>query len=258
MPREHGAWAMLLIPFVAGAAIGGLSLASGLSLAAMLLMFLARPSISGSLAARRRARSGARGPVPVAGAVMTAVALLFFIWLLAARALYGLAWLGAAAAVLTALHETLRARAPRSQAAELAGVALLTLSAPLAQYTGSGCLSAEAGWLWFLSAGYFAISVFQVRLKVSAAARHAGHLRQRAVQSRRTMAYLVCLWTALAVLAAAGQIPAVALPAFAPATAYAILGFRALGRRVNLRREGAAQSVLALAFCLLLIAGYRV
>ena len=250
---------MLLLPFAAGAVIGGFSRASALSFAAIMLLFLARPAMSGWLAAGRHSRSGARVPVPAAAVVMTVAALLLFIWLLLFESLKGLFWLGAAAALLLAFHETLRTRAPRSQAAELAGVGVLTMSAPLAFYAGSGHLGTEAGWLWFLSAGYFAISVFHVRLKVVAAGRRGARgTRQRVAQARLTLAYLVFLWAALVFLAAAGVIPVAAPLAYVPASVYVIASFPKLGSKLKLRREGAVQIALALAFCLLLIAGYRV
>lgn len=257
IPREHGAWAMMLVPFAAGAALGGFRLPGILSLAGALFMFLAQPALSAWLVPGRRARADAREPFPAAAGALFAAALLIFLWLLIIRDLYGLLWLGLAAALLSVAHGRLRSRHPRSQAAELAGVATLSLAGPLAYYAGSGVLNAAAGWLWFLSAGYFAISVFQVRLKVTAAARRAGNWRRRSIHARRTVAYLIILWAALAVLAAAARIPAAALLAYAPASVYVLLGFRTLGRRMSLKREGVSQSLLALAFCLLLIAAYR-
>jgi hypothetical protein len=152
LPREHGAWGILLIPFATAVGVSGVfDLKVALLLASVLCFYVARASYL--------KQNWKWTVVLLAGsAACTAVLLL------QAR-LWWLVALGAAATPLAFR------RTERSIAVQLISVAGLTLTAPAAWYAATGRMDAKALWLWLLNALYFGGGVFYVKMHVAAAIR---------------------------------------------------------------------------------------
>ncbi|HVA65491.1 MAG TPA: YwiC-like family protein [Elusimicrobiota bacterium] len=163
MPREHGSWAVLIAPILAGliAAGGGRATPVALLCLAALAAFLFRPALQAFLSGPRSARAIAR---PAALGVLAAAcgaALVFKdrLWRLTAFA--------AAAALMMGLSLYLaRKRRAMSWENEVAGILVLSLGAPAAFYAARGTLPFAAWAAWAVCALYFVGPVFFVKLAV--------------------------------------------------------------------------------------------
>jgi hypothetical protein len=218
VPREHGAWGILLIPFATAVGVAGVwNLPVALLLVSVLCFFVARTSWL-----KRNYRWTA---ILLAGSLAAAVPLV---------AVWKLWWLpafGAVAAVLAA-QPTRQGLAP--QVLEVGG---LTLTAPAAWYAATGTLDYR---LWVLNALYFAGGVFYVRMHLASA------VARRPVQRVPTLIY----HGALAVVAALW--PPVGL-AFLPAIARALVGVIRLSPTLRIKRLGWTEVAYSLVFAALVI-----
>ncbi|MBI4305336.1 MAG: YwiC-like family protein, partial [Chloroflexi bacterium] len=224
IPREHGAWAMLLVPFVIGTAVGpGFGWQSLLFLISMLAFFAARYPLT-LLVKRTRAngRAERRGELlawmlAYGGVGLVAGAPLVFYY---GRILLVPLAIVFALLVLVQLYLGTR-RLDRTAQGELFAIAGLSLAAPAAYYAGGLPLDANAAWLWLLSFLYSASSVFYVKMKVRhrATATISWPLRRRLEIGRGSAIYQALLVTVVVCLAILGYLPALAPLAFLPLTA---------------------------------------
>lgn len=133
MPREHGAWGILLIPFATAVGVAGVfDVKVALLLASVVCFYIARTSW---LKREYRWTAGL-----LAGSAVCVVPVIY-IW-----KLWWLAGFGAVAAPL-AFRKT-----ERGVAMQILAVAGLTLTAPAAWYAATGRLEYR---LWLLNALYF-------------------------------------------------------------------------------------------------------
>jgi hypothetical protein len=255
LPKEHGAWAMLYVPFVLGLLVAGRVTWPVLwLLLAVSALFIARESLLVCWRARRRGRA-AQGAgrlllvyLGIAAACGLPLLFVYRLWWLAPLGLIGLA--------LLVLNGNQGAQlADRSLRSELAAIAGLTLTAPAAYYAAGGVWDARAWWLWALSATYFISSVFYIKLRVArlhpqgqAATRQAGH---------HCLVYHAFLLGALLLLWLTGSLPVFALVAFAPAIARAFWSLAKPAERVNLTRAGVLEIVYSLLFLAFITLSFR-
>lgn len=221
MPREHGAWGILLIPFATAVGVTGVwNLPVALLLASVLCFYVARTSWL-----KKNYRWTA---LLLAGSAACALPLLV-VW-----KLWWLAAFGAVAAPL-AFRKT-----ERGIAMQLLAVAGLTLTAPAAWYVATGKLDYR---LWLLNALYFAGGVFYVKMHIAAAiARRADKFRQGAA----TMIY----HGVLAVVAALWWPVGLAL---LPAVARAFVGVARLSPTLRIKRLGWTEVAHSLVFAGLVV-----
>jgi YwiC-like protein len=140
LPREHGAWAMLYVPFVLGIAVAGrFTWPALLLLLSTTALFISRESLLVWWRARirnRQAHDAARMLVLyLAGAAAFGLPLIFVwrLYLLLPIGLIGVALLLINGRQATQLEE-------RSIAAELLAICGLTLTAPAAHYVARGAM----------------------------------------------------------------------------------------------------------------------
>ncbi|GBE57788.1 hypothetical protein BMS3Abin01_00709 [bacterium BMS3Abin01] len=266
LPREHGAWAMLLVPFLTGAMVGAVTappdwwlLAAGLS--GTLLLFTARPPLL--LLFKRRTRSGGFGEgarrLAINVLVPAMAAAVLYLWLILCHDLGKMLILAAVGLPLFAIHLAfVDRRRERSAAAEMVGVALLTLTAPLAYGIATGGLDAVAWWLWLLNGLYFSTSIFYVKMRMTASRLRENRpgWRRKLVPARNTMAYSALAAALLAVAAGSGRIPAAAPAAYLPLLVYIIIRIVTLGTEMRIKQEGIWQTVLSAAFGIILVMAY--
>lgn len=192
LPREHGAWGVLLIPFLATAAIARRADAPVvLTLVAVFLFYLARHPLELLLAPQARRYYRDQGPRPGdeppevketrVGIAVPPRALLGWFLIYGAAGIvvalplllvfhrYGLLILGGVAAGFLVLRvELLRQRAERSLLGEWLAVPGLTLSAPTAWVAATGVLDATAVLLWLLHTLFFSSGIFYVKFRIRA------------------------------------------------------------------------------------------
>lgn len=243
IPREHGAWAMLLTSLALGQAV-----AARLNPASLYLWLL----VIAVFCLREPLHLGGKRPETARwwAAVLAAVALV------SAGALfrrYGppLLYLAVPAAVLFALHARWQRRgARRSWPAELAGTAGITLAAPAAYYAATGSLGMVGISLWMVLFAYFATQVAFVRWKL------------RAPTNRRlgllTLLLQALVAAALLGLGFAGIVPPGLFLAFIPGMIKAYLAAVAkVGRRQKVARIGWTEVLYSLMFFALALGAYH-
>src|ERR1051326_7839061 len=180
LPKEHGAWAMLYVPFCMGILVAGsLSwrvLLLGLS---MTFVFIARESLLLWWRARSRGKeasdTGRLMLIYFGLAALCGAPLIFF------SQLFGLVPMALLVIVLLGIN-TLQAaqREDRTVLGESLAIIGLTLTAPAAYYVARGKWETVALWLWILSALYFTSSIFYVKLRVLALSARKEQARQQA------------------------------------------------------------------------------
>jgi hypothetical protein len=261
MPAEHGAWGILIVPFlcaavVAAASSNGSAVPLTLAAVSVLGVFLLR----GSLQSHGHWRALFL-PAHLALAVLAAAAaaLLMFLydryWLLAVAA-GGLA-LYLLQCALTRNHQ--RHTEKRSLAAELVGVVLLTLSAPAATISVLGQLDARGLQVWLLNALFFLGGVLYVKYRVRGLLAHRPFcsLAERFRFAWPVFVYHLLLVLLLACAVILNSLPLLALVAFAPAVLRAHGLLFLLGRRFPIKRLGWSEIAHSVLFAVLLILASR-
>ncbi len=173
IPREHGAWGMLLIPMVTGGIVGTVSggrvgpvLTLGVAIVA--LFWLRTPLESwmenvatGGLNQREKGTVLA-AIIPLLGIAIIALARLF--WEGMNR---NLMWLGMAAAAAFGVQLVLRRRGRSTRmAAEFVGALALTVTAPAAYCVAAGRMDARGLGLWLVSWLFAADQIHFVWLRI--------------------------------------------------------------------------------------------
>lgn len=256
VPREHGAWVMLSLPLVLGAATGprGVSGAIGLLVVTTLAVFLAQDLI------RRRVR----GRLPagamrwLAGYAAAAVAAGFgLLALLPPAGRVGLVVLGGVggaifAVLLWALARPGGKRFDRSVVGELLAVPALTLTGPAAAVVATGELGAGAWTVWALSVAYFGSGMLFVKMLLDGWKRGRRGLGVRtaplAVGTVAWHSLVLAGLVAVSLIGLDGAWPWLPL-AYLPCVARAAWGFARLGRPLpRLVAVGVSEAVLAVVF----------
>jgi hypothetical protein len=233
LPREHGAWGILLVPFATAVGVTGVfDLKVGLLLASVLCFYIARTSFL-----KKQFRWMI---ILLAGSVAGAAPLLLH-W-----KLWWLVGFGAVAAA-PALRPT-----ARSTAGQLAAMFGLTLTAPAAWYVATGRLDWPAGRLWLLNTLYFAGGMLYVKMHMAAAIRR----RPFASLSER-MHFGSGVLTYHGFLIVAGIVAWPALLAFAPAVIRAAAGVWRLSPALRIKRLGWTEVAYSIGFAVVIIAILR-
>jgi hypothetical protein len=233
MPREHGAWGILLVPFATAPGISGIwDIPVTLLLVSVLGFFMARVSFL---------KQQWKWAVVLLATSAAAGAPLLFVW--------HRWWLLAFGAVAAPLAFRKTDRNPVIQLLSMTG---LTLTAPAAWYVATGNLDAMAWRLWVLNSVYFAGGFFFVKMHLAAAV-------QKTTDGVRTAAivYHAALAVALATLVVIGQISWAVALAFVPAVARAAVGAWRLTSKLQIKRLAWGEVTYSILFGLSLIAAVR-
>jgi len=251
LPREHGVWAWLLLPLVAGGAAAGNADAPLLLLAVTALAgFVLRTPLE--MALRRPAQRRfyvTWGGLYAMTAVLTLTPLLLYYhrW-----GLLPLGAMGAAIALPVLLSRSLRYRW-RAQG-ELLVVAGLSILAPAAYYATTGDLDRQAAGLWLPPALYGAGSIFYVRMLFQRR-RHSAP-REMSGTRQAVALYLAALWITIGTSALSELLPPLMPVAFLPATLKISLALARDTAADNVRRTGVLEVLHAALFAALLVVAY--
>ena len=259
VPREHGSWAMWLMPYIVGLSVAGsFGWQAALFLVSALALFMARYPLS--LAARRgfpRPRDPATRGLYVWLMLYTAIALLSGVGLLVLDRWLMLLVGALSGLLLLANVYFSRHKLERTVLVELLGIAGLSMTGLGAYYAATGELNRTALALWILTFLYSGSSVFYVRLKLRD--RQTNSSPEERHRARRSMLlYLGMLLVGVGAMIAVGAAPLLVLPAFIPLLYKAL---RAIGgrhaARMTLRQVGYVELGHAVAFAMLVILAYR-
>jgi hypothetical protein len=260
VPREHGAWGMLLVPLATGTAVGllagGRIVALPLLVVATLAIFWMRTPVESWLGTSPvRAQSDEeRGIVKLAVVVLAVVAVV---------ALAGLFWggqhkelllLGAVAAVTFAAQAGLKKLGRKARVmAQIVGAIGLTSTAPAAYCVVAGYANNSALLLW-LTNWLFAVNQIQfVQLRIHSA--RAVDVMQKLTHGRAFLVTQSVVAGMLFVAWRAGMLPGLVLLAFVPAFIRSIAWFLKPSRPLVVRRLGWAELGHAMTFGILLVIG---
>jgi hypothetical protein len=209
LPREHGAWGILLVPLAAGAcvglwtggSVGGLT---PLTIATLALFWLRTPLESWTGAAAIRAQTPDEFRVVRRFAAALGIAAAGALtWLLWGGQRWALLWLGAAAGIAFLLQFGVKRRLRTARAAaQIIGAAGLTATAPAAYFVTTGRLDAAAWTLWTANFLFAANQIHFVQLRIHTA--RAANRREKVVAGRwflagqagLTVALVASWWTA--------------------------------------------------------------
>jgi archaellum biogenesis protein FlaJ (TadC family) len=261
LPREHGSWAMLIVPLIIGLAVAGQWTWSSIWLiAATMGLFLLRYPIDTVIKTRKRPTSDRMVLIRWAF-VYGLIAALCGGWLIVIDRLYWLIPLGMLSAVLLGYHWWLvERRQEMSARGELAGICGLALGAPLAYYVATGTLNGTALALWIVNALYFGGTVFYIKLKVRQQPKEPApdRISERLVKAKACLSYQSVSLTILIMLAALTSLPALVLLAFVPMTLKVVIGATRWQDRksLSLRRLGVIEMAHAMLFAVLIVVAF--
>ncbi|MFY9610701.1 MAG: YwiC-like family protein [Blastocatellia bacterium] len=258
LPREHGAWAMLYVPFMIGALAGSGSSVTMVPLLLLLLsvtfIFVARESMLEWWRARGRGKPSR--PASIRLLIYLGFGGLFGAPLLV---IYNRLWLAPLAVLIGLLFAFNTWKAVRGEDRTVIGetVAILglTLAAPAAYYVTGGTWDMRAWLLWMLCSFYFASSVFYVKLRVHSLNRRREELRRQSW--RRCATYHLFLTAALLLLAATGSLDLFVLVAFTPVLARTFWQLARPSGQVSLKRVGLLEVVYSVIFLVLVAISFR-
>ena len=262
VPREHGAWGLLLVPLVTGACAGLGVAHNWLPLAqftvAALALFWVRTPVENALGASpMRAQSAAE-----TNRLLLAIALLGSVAMVCIAALLwdgndrGLLALGAAAAsafIAQALVKKL-GRSAR-MASQMIGAIGLTATAPAAWYVLTGQLDGRALGLWLANWMFAGNQIHYVQLRIHAA--RAVTVREKLQRGCWFFLGQLAMVAALVLSWRAHLLPSLALAAFAPLLVRGFLWFNSGAQPLAVKRLGWTELAHGVIFGLLLIAAYR-
>jgi len=261
VPREHGAWGMLLVPLFTGAVVGWL--AGGrvapvllLTTATLVLSWLRTPVESwlGTNAVRVQTREERQlvRSVILPLATISAVTLSALFWHGENRELI---WLGIIAGPAFATQMFLKrlGRATR-MAAEMVGALALTSTAPAAYCVATGRLDAKAWALWLVNWLFAADQIHFVWLRIRAA--RATRLREKFRLGWSFLAGQTLLGGLLVLACRFGWLPSLTLIAFAPVLFRGFVWFAKKPQPIVVRQLGWTELAHALVFALLLTASF--
>lgn len=282
LPREHGAWGLLLVPMVTGAGIALcettnivpflLLLATGLA-----LFWLRTPveSLLGTSVMRaetREERDAVKLVIGALGAVaaLSLVALLWAghnpaLWLIggvAAAAFVGQALLKSTSKQSPGLSRNAEAAPPRSKESiqnrrmlsEMVGTIGLTLSAPAAYYVMTGKLGPTAWMLWLANLLFAGDQIHYVQFRLHTA--RVEGLRAKLAHGRGFAIGQALMTAALTIACLSRLMPAIASVAFAPLLFRGWFYFVQDPKPLVVRRLGWNELTHAIAFCVLFIGAF--
>lgn len=260
IPREHGAWGMLLVPLATGASVGLLIggrvlFLPWLVVVTVVIFWLRTPVESWLGTSPLRTQS-----TEERNAVLRVISLLAAV---AGIALAGMFWagenrqllaLGIIAGVAFAAQAGLKRSRKTRILAQLVGALGLTLTAPAAYCVTVGHVNRLAVLLW-LSNWLFAVNQIQfVQLRI-----HSTRVARPIQKLARGRGFVVTQSAAAGILLAAwwaGTLPGLVLLAFVPALVRGTAWFFALPGPLLVRRLGWTELAHDVAFGIILVAGF--
>lgn len=261
VPREHGAWGILLIPLVTGAAVGIRSLPAAfdvglLTIAALSLFWLRTPVESSIGAGPMRVETNGEGKsVLVAMSILGTIAAVSVTTLFLIGRSAGLLTLGAIAAVAFVVQALLKKLGRRYyMAAQIIGSIGLTATAPAAYYVATNRLDATALALWAANWVFAGNQVHFVQIRIHGARLSDGRAKFR--HGAVFFAGQVLMAVALVLAWRTHFLAAIAVLAFVPVLVRGFLWFLRGPQPLAVKRLGWTELAYGVTFGILLILGF--
>ena len=254
IPREHGAWGILLVPLVTGAAVGLAAGGSGVSLApltvAVLTLFWLRTPVESWIGTtpirpRRPAETQLVRKAVLGLTAISTLALISLFW--AGR---NSVWIGAAAGAAFLLQALVRPNA--RTAAQMIGAAGLTATSPAAFCAATEVWGKAALTLWDLNLLFAINQIHFVRLQIRAA--HVKTRNEKLAAGGGFLAGQAALIGLLRAACAASLIPWYTTLAFVPILMRGFVSFTTAPQPLVVHRLRKTELAYACLFGVLLVA----
>ena len=261
VPREHGAWGLLLVPMITGAGLAFRENANLIPFVLLLISTLALfwlrtpfESLLGTSAMRAQTKDERRIVIS-AIAILASIAALTLGSLLWAGRNTNLWWIGAAAGVAFAAQGVLKKLGRTTRMlSQIVGTVGLTASAPAAYYVITGQFNATAWILWIVNLAFAGNQIHYVQLRLHTA--RVEGFWPRLSCGRAFAAGQFLLTAALTVASVNRWLPQFASLAFAPLLFRGWFYFLQKPAPLVVRKLGWNELAQAIAFCMLLVATF--
>jgi hypothetical protein len=256
LPREHGAWAVLIVPALSASILTqSVSVNFFLLVLSTLLVFMSHSPLHVVLREFSDTPNQREKYVQARFWATAYLALAFaFILPVLLRGYQSLIPLGLLALAALAANYFLTGTAPRTIPGDLAAVIGLTLSGPAAYYVLRGAFDGQSFILWIFNFIFFGNCVFYVHTKMKASATKKSVLsfQEKLHLGKYLIAYNVLAASVLLYLFLDHVTPEYSLLAFVPMSTQSILGTLKLSGKVRFRNLGYALLGQAVLFAILL------
>jgi len=261
LPREHGAWGLLLVPLITGAGVAFHEshriLPALLLLTATLALFWLRTPVesllgTSAMRAQKREERVAVGIAIVSVGAVAGLALAGLLWAGRNRDLWLIGIMAGVAFVAQAL---LKRRGRRFRMlSEMVGILGLTASAPAAYYVVTGKFGATAWMLWLANLAFAGDQVHYVQFRIHTA--YVEGFRSKLERGWTFAVGQVVMAALLAVGCFRGFMPWAALVAFVPILFRGWLYFFQKPGPLVVRRLGWNELAQAVSFCVLFVGAF--
>jgi hypothetical protein len=257
IPREHGAWGLLLVPLLTGVVAGSVSEHRVwpllmFTMATLCLFWLRTPveSLIGTASVTAKTQEE-RWPPLIASLLLTALATACLTVLMWKGQNLQLLLLGAASACALVIQAVLRRMGRRARmAAQLVGAIGLTCTAPAAYYIGTGQLSQRALLLWAANWIFAGNQIHFVQLRIHSA--RAATFSQKFAAGKEFFLAQPVLLASLAIMSLWRLLPPLVIVAFIPALVRGTLWFFRKPESLDVRNLGWSEMKHGVAFGILL------
>jgi hypothetical protein len=256
-PKEHGSWAILLVPFVIGAKIGGgFDIKTALFLISVLSIFLSYQPATMIAKSKLKISTENLKDAIKSLFLFSPFALIPSLILIFYFKLYGLLIFGLIGLLGFAVQLILSKRnLDKTQGGQIFAMSLLVLTAPSAYYVQAGNFDLTMLQLYLLNLIFFGSGIIYVRMKISALAtkKDKFSLSEKLFIGRYNIAYHITILILLATLLIKGSIGPLIFASFLPVIIHSIMGTLLLERKVKFKRLGWIETIYSILFAVLMI-----
>ena len=261
VPREHGAWGMLLVPLVTGAGAatngGGYVALVWFTLAAIALFWLRTPveSLTGTSVIRARTTEE-RHAAFVAAGIVGAIAISALVALFWDFRNLALILIGGVAGLAFVAQAILKKRARKYRAiAQLVGSIGLASTAASAHYLRTGSLGDAAVLLWLVNWLFSAEQIQFVQLRIQGARLET--TRERLDRGNGYIVTISLVIATIVLLSVFGFLPALTLLVFVPSLVRSTIWFTSTKKPLDVHKLGWMELMNAILFAVVLITVFR-
>ncbi|MEN3037954.1 MAG: YwiC-like family protein [Candidatus Kryptonium sp.] len=256
-PKEHGSWAILLIPFIIGAKLGGgFDIKSIIFLVSVLSIFLSyQPALMLAKSRLKISSENVKDAISsfllfVPFAVIPSLILIFYF------NLYGLLIFGVIGIVAFLIQLYLaKLNLDKTYGGQIFSIAVLVLTAPSAYYVGVGQFEPLMLQIYFLCLMFFGSGIVYVRTKISALAtkKEKFTFSEKIFIGRYNLVYHFAILFLIAVLFVRGSIGWLTFAGFLPVIIHSLIGMFLLERKVVFKRLGWIETIYSILFAIMVI-----
>ncbi|HEY9167690.1 MAG TPA: YwiC-like family protein [Candidatus Kryptonia bacterium] len=245
VPREHGAWAMWIVPMITAALVSQFRLSLLLLFVSFGLLYLVHHPVVRLIKTGKFSNRDEKKFVLLAGipALIIALSLVLFF------ELYWLICFGMIELALFVLSvKAFVAREQRTYLNEFTVAAALTFTGPAAYYAITGTVDINAVQLYILNFLFFGSSIFYVRTRIEFLKAKGVSTRDTRLSGFVTVIYHIVLVVVVLLLSICGSTSILMLLAFAPMIAQATFGLLFKKGKLDFSRLGIALVLQSLFF----------